>query len=363
MLRYLVVTIKRKEVSQHMQVGLIGLPQVGKTTVFDSLATSQSKKGASDIAVARVFDPRVEKLSQIFKPAKTSYAQITLVDFPGLTSQNQEKIFTQLQDMDVLVHIVRQFSAPHVPHVEGSVSGLRDAKQVFSEIILADWQLIETRITRGQAEKNPRKRAIWEKELPLLSKCKQALESEQPLFNLTFNEEEQTVLRNYALLTMKPLIVVVNTDEENDAAEDEVVDWCKSLSIPLISILGQLEKEIAELDPEEQQAFMEDAGISEPGIHRLARTIYGNMGLISFFTVGEDEVKAWTITKGETALEAAGKIHSDIARGFIRAEVVGFDTFISKGNLTELRKAGLLRLEGKEYTVQDGDIIHFRFNV
>ncbi|HHV43888.1 MAG TPA: redox-regulated ATPase YchF [Firmicutes bacterium] len=345
-----------------MQVGLIGLPQVGKTTIFEAMASAQGK-GASHMAVTKVYDPRVERLSEIFNPRKTTYAQITIVDHPGLTSQNQSQIFNKLQDMDVIVHIVRQFSAPHVPHVEGSISPLRDAKQVFSEIILADWQLLETRITRGREEKNPKKRAIWERELPVLNRCKEALEAEQPLFDLTFDEDEEAILRNYALLTMKSFIVVLNVEDVNDPADDELVTWCQDLNIPLIKVCGQLEKEIAELEPEEQADFLADAGIEQPSVHLLAQTIYDSMKLISFFTVGDDEVKAWTVRQGDTALTAAGKIHSDIARGFIRAEVVNYDTFITKESMAELRKAGLIRLEGKEYLVQDGDIIHFRFNV
>ncbi len=352
-----------------MQLGLVGLPQSGKTTLFQLLTEARGNGvyGARiEKAVVRVPDRRVDFLARLYQPRKTTYAQLEVIDIPGLVpgSEKEASVFLQsVRDTDALVHVVRAFADDNVPHLEGSIDPLRDLELIEYELLLADLDLVEKRIDRIKQGKKRN-----EAELNWLQRVKKMLEEETPISNITFSSEEQAWLRTYQFLTAKPILVALNLDEASfqDGIyphKQEILDYVGRRGIPLVLISAKLESEIAELEGEERELFMRDMGISEPGIVRLAQAAYRLLGLISFFTVGEDEVKAWTIVQGTPARKAAGKIHSDIERGFIRAEVVKYEDLEACGTMARVREKGLFRLEGKDYLVQDGDIIHFRFNV
>lgn len=359
-----------------MDIGIIGLPGVGKTSFFNLLTGAGVEAGyggraAANVGVGRVPDPRIDKLSAIFNPRKTTYATIRFIDVAGLEkSQGGQsrtaEFLNAIRTVDCLVHVVRAFESDVVPHVEGSVDPLRDLETVQNELVLTDWSLVETRLERIAKSRTKNPEAA--KEEPVLRKCMEALENNQPLRNVQFTEEEERLLVGYTLFTRKPMIVVVNLDEDQLQSgeypnKNGVEKWCQEQSVPLLAISAQVELEISQLDEDDRTLFMKDYGLTETGIERLARAAYRHLGLISFFTVGEDEVRAWTIKEGSTAKEAGGKIHSDIARGFIRAEVTSYEDFMTYGSMAALKEKGLLRLEGKDYIVKDGDIMSFRFNV
>lgn len=352
---------------------------VGKTTVYNLVTnagaeTSNFLTGKSEINVsmARVPDRRVDFLSDLYKPKRTIYAQVQFSDVPGLVRGSSQgkgvgnQFLDGIRNADLLVHVVRAFNSADVPHVDGDIDPLRDIETVDLELLFADMELIEKRIQRIQGGKKVTKENAAE--LEVLKKCYAALENETPLHRVELTEEEQKLLVNYNFLTEKKVILVVNTDEEQFKSGDypgkgELEQLAAARGIMVIQVCGLMEAEISELPPEDREIFMSDLGVDELGVERLALAVYETLGLISFFTVGEDEVKAWTIHKGTDAKRAAGKIHSDIERGFIRAEVVKYSDMAALGSMTKLKEKGLSRLEGKEYIVQDGDIINFRFNV
>ncbi|AQS59577.1 redox-regulated ATPase YchF [Desulforamulus ferrireducens] len=365
--------------STNLISGIIGLPLVGKTTIFNLLTNSEqeisnflSGKTETITASAKVPDKRIDFLANMYKPRKTTYAQIQFSEVPGLVRGASEgkgvgnQFLSAIRNADLLVHVVRAFKNQDVPHVEDDINPLRDIETIAVEILLADMDLVEKRIERIQSGKKITKENAFE--LEVLKKCLAALEEESPISQLGLSEEEKHTLRNYAFLTEKPMMLVINIDEDQFKAgtypgKEEVEKYAASKGIAVLEICGRMEMEISQLPEEDRALFMEDLGISEPGIDRLARTVYDYLGLISFLTAGEDEVRAWTIKKGTDAKKAAGKIHSDIERGFIRAEVVAFDDLVEAGSMAKVKEKGLFRLEGKEYIVQDGDIINFRFNV
>ncbi|MCR4399315.1 MAG: redox-regulated ATPase YchF [Syntrophomonadaceae bacterium] len=352
-----------------MQLGLIGLPLVGKTTLFELLAESRtSGAGRTHQAVVRIPDPRVDFLSELFHPRKTTYAQLEIVDIPGLvpgSDRGAAAFLAAVRGADALVHVVRVFEDEQVPHVEGSVDPLRDIELINYELLLADLDLVEKRLERMQAGK--KKKGSGEEQV-LLERLRSALEAEQPISTLSFSEQERAMMSAYQFLTTKPLVLVLNVGEEHLRSrsfpgQEGITEYARSHGMPLLVVSARLEAEIAELEGEERALFMQEAGIDEPGVVRLARTVYQCLGLISFFTVGEDEVKAWTIPAGTPARRAAGKIHSDIERGFIRAEVVNYQDMVTYRSMARIKEQGLFRLEGKDYVIQDGEIVHFRFNV
>jgi len=366
-------------VSTNLTSGIIGLPMVGKTTVFNLLTNSNqetsnflSGKTETITASAKVPDKRIDFLANMYKPRKTTYAQIQFSEVPGLVRGANEgkgvgnQFLSAIRNADLLAHVVRAFKNPDVPHVEDDINPLRDIETIAVEILLADMDLVEKRIQRIQTGKKITKENAFE--LEVLKKCLAALEEESPISQLGLSEEEKLTLRNYAFLTEKPMMLVINIDEDQFRqgtypGKEEVEKYAAARGIPVIEICGRIEMEISQLPEEDRAMFMEDLGITEPGIERLARAVYDYLGLISFLTAGEDEVRAWTIKRNTDAKRAAGKIHSDIERGFIRAEVVAFDDLAAAGSMARAREKGLLRLEGKEYIVKDGDIINFRFNV
>lgn len=356
-----------------LSCGIIGLPLVGKTTFFNlltgaNLETSAflSGKTTTTTGHASVIDPRIDYLKTMFNPKKTTYAQMEVVDVPGLTRGAGNEFLASVRDCDVLAHIVRGFADGQVPHIDDSIDIMRDIATIDSELLLADLQLVETRLDRI---KNTSKKKIENVlEEPTLEKCQALLEEEKPLKLLQLTHDEQEAIKHISFLTTKPLLIVVNLDEQqfssnNYPQQAEIAAYCAAHDYELITVSAQLEEEISQLPEEERQIFLEELKISESGVSRIAKVLYRGLGLVSFFTVGEDEVRAWTIPQNFPAKQAAGKIHSDIERGFIRAETVSFSQLQELGSMAAAREKGCFRLEGKEYPVQDGDIINFRFNV
>lgn len=362
-----------------LSCGIIGLPMVGKTTFFNlltgaGLETSAffSGKTATNTGHAQIPDARIDYLAQMFKPKKTTYAQLEVVDVPGLmrgASQGQgtgNEFLVAVRDCDVLAHIVRGFENDQVLHVEDNIDIMRDIATIDTELLFADLQLIETRLERIRG--GNKKKTEHPLEEPTLLKCQALLEEEKPLKLLELSEEETEALKHITFLTNKPLLIVVNLDENQFAnnqypQKSEVEAYCAEQGYELITVSARLEEEISQLPDDERDLFLAELHTSESGVSRIARALYRQLGLISFLTAGEDEVRAWTIAKDLPAKQAAGKIHSDIERGFIRAETVAFDRLQEAGSMAAARDKGYFRLEGKEYPVQDGDIINFRFNV
>lgn len=359
--------------------GIIGLPMVGKTTIFNLMTLSHTEvsnfysgKVASNVGMAKVPDLRMDKLKEMFNPKKFTQAEIKVTDVPGLVSGSSEgkgtgnKFLVDVRQVDALIQVIRAFEGS-VPHIEGSIDPIRDYNIISTELILADLQVMEgrkERLTTGKKKKNEN----YEEELALVEKCLAVLEEAKPINSLDLSEKELLLIKDFGLLTQKPMLIVVNVDEnqykKGDYPKKEELEMtAKECNYPLVVICGQLEMEIDQLSSDEKELFMEDLGISEPGINLIARSAYSLLGLISFFTVGTDEVRAWTIKNGANAKEAAGAIHSDISRGFIRAETISYEDFIKAGSEAKAKERGVFRLEGKDYLVKDGDIISFRFNV
>lgn len=354
-----------------MQLGIIGLPLVGKTTIFELLTESKTaglNNLKTNTAMARIPDARINYLSGLFNPRKTTYAQLEVVDIPGLVPGGEKTtgvFLDAVRRADALLHVVRLFSDNHSAAMD-DLNPVRDIESIHYELLLADLMMLEKRIER--IEENKKKKASMGNELDLLHKIKEALENEIPLSTIPVQAEEMEILQTYQFLTDKPVLICLNIKEDDlitgqYPGRDDLISYLQEKQLAYVEVSAEIEKEINELDGEEKEVFMQDMGLAESGVVRIARTVYHSLGLISFFTVGEDEVKAWTIYEGTPARKAAGKIHSDIERGFIRAEVVAYDELKHLGSMSAVREKGLFRLEGKEYVVKDGDIVHFRFNV
>ncbi|MDN5325370.1 MAG: ribosome-binding ATPase [Moorella sp. (in: firmicutes)] len=352
--------------------GIIGLPLVGKTTLFNLLTQAEAETSAfagrtkTNIRTAPIPDARLDFLAALYHPRKVTPATLEIIDVPGLTRGSGAAFLAAVREVDALIHVVRAFRNDSIIHVESSLNPVRDLETINAELLLADLQLVETRLERISTSKKIKPEMQAEREA--LEHCRQALEAEKPLLEAGLTEEEWQTLRHMGFLTTKPMIIVVNIDEDqlrsgHYTGEEEVRAYAEPKGLPVLTLCAELEAEIARLEPGDREDFLREMGISEPGIDRLARAIYRRLGLISFLTAGEDEVRAWTIPAGTNARAAAGKIHSDIERGFIRAEVVSFADLERCGNMNKVKEQGLARLEGKDYIVQDGDIINFRFNV
>jgi GTP-binding protein YchF len=370
-----------------VKLAIIGLSNSGKTTVFNALTGQNlettlypSVSGEPHLGVVKIPDPRIDKLAEIFKPKKITHATVEYIDYIGLTKGDVEqnrKVFDLIKDADAIVHVVRAFKDDTVVHPLNDVNPLRDVETVELELIFGDLEFVEKRLERMEEGLKKRGKKPDEREKKLLQKCREALEKEIPLRNIVFDEEEERAMKPLQFVTTKPEVVVINVGEDElgsqKAADSEKEirgyfenryrDPSLKTRHSSLSLCGKIEMEIAQLSPEEARAFLDDLGIQEPALNKLIHVSYDLLGLISFLTVGEDEVRAWTVTKGTSAHRAAGKIHSDIERGFIRAEVVHYDDFIASGSMHAARDKGLLRLEGKTYEIRDGDIINFRFNV
>jgi len=361
-----------------MKIGLIGLNQTGKTTLFDLLtgraegSGSSGGKAAANIGTCTVPDERVDFLSGIYSPKKTTYAKIELIDVAGFSvssdahSSGASKFLNDVRPCDALVHVLRAFENDSVLHDMDTIDPARDFEAVEMEMLFADLEMIEKRIGRIKAGKKVTKE--HEVELALLDRCFSCLEKGGALKNLDMSAEEQVAVRSFAFLTEKPRLAVINLDERQWESKswqnkEALEALCSPLSIPILELCVETELEISRLPDEDKQLFMEDLGIAQSGVAVLAKALYKLLGLISFLTVGGDEVKAWTVEKGTNARASAGKIHTDIERGFIRAEVVKFDSIKELRSMAKVKEKGLFRLEGKEYIVLDGDVILFRFNV
>ena len=358
-----------------MKIGIVGLAASGKTTLF-GLLTGQRVDGAQgrrDVAlvgVAQVPDPRLAALSHMYLPRKETPATVAYVDAPGMPEEHRgEAAFNlaELRAADVLMVVVRAFADDTVPHPMGSPDPLRDLRHIEQELILQDLLVVEKRLERIRRDLAKRKVPDLVLELELLERCLEILEAERPLRSVEFDPEDEKKLRGFTFLSLKPLLVVVNVGEE-EIASDPFGDatwetWLGRPKTAFTRVCATLESELAELDGADAAAFMQDLGIRDRALDRVIRESYRLLGLISFFTVGEDECRAWSVLSGTLAVEAGGVIHSDIERGFIRAEVVPHNELLEAGSLAACRQRGTLRLEGKSYLVQDGEVVHFRFNV
>ena len=354
-----------------MRLGIIGLPQSGKTTVFNALTRGHqpltTSGGRFDVhtGVVDVPDGRVDRLSALFKPKKTIYAKVTYADIAGLEGSQSAisgQLLNQLTQMEGLLHVVRCFEEANVAHPAGSVNPLRDIATMDAELLLNDLIAVERKLERLAEERKKgggRERAVIDREGLLFERFKEALSKEIPLREIELTAEDEKTLAGFGFLTRKPLLVLLNLHEGQAMPPVEYPHQHSNL----VALQGKLEMEIAQLPPEDVEVFMAEYGITELGLARVIRLSYDLLGLLSFFTVGADEVRAWTIRRGSSAYEAAGEIHTDLQKGFIRAEVIPYDELISLGGLSEAKAKGRLRLEGKEYVVHDGEIVHIRFNV
>lgn len=352
-----------------MRLGIIGFPQSGKTTLFNALTRGDAPTTASagrfevHTAVVDVPDPRVDHLSALFKPKKTIYAKVTYADIAGLEggaakSGISGQLLNQLTQMDGLIHVVRCFEDGNVPHPSGSVDPARDIAAMEAELLLNDLIAVERKLERltEERKKGGTDKILNERQTTLFTRLHGVLSAEKPLRGVEVSTEEEKFLSGFGLLTRKPLLVLLNLGEGQPPPE--VASDCQ-----VVALQGKLEMEIAQLPAEDAAVFMQEYSLTELSLYRMISISYDLLDQQSFFTVGEDEVRAWTTRRGATALEAAGEIHTDLQKGFVRAEVVACQDLLELGGMAEARAKGKLRLEGKEYVVRDGDIVHIRFNV
>jgi GTP-binding protein YchF len=350
-----------------MKLGIIGLPQSGKTTIFNALTrgdrpvTIGGGRFEVHTAVVDVPDPRVDELSHLFNPKKTTYAKVTYADIAGLEGSASGNIagplLNQLSQMDGFIHVVRCFEDENVPHSMSNIDPQRDIDDMEGEFLINDLIMVENKLERLAEElrRNSRDKGEVNREIILFERLQGALSENTPLRQVELTPDEHKIISGYGFLSSRDLLIVLNLGDGQAALEIEY-----PCQVCVVSVQGQLEMEIAQLPLDEAQMFMEEYEISEPSLNRMIRSSYDLMKLQSFFTVGEDEVRAWTVRRGAIASEAAGVIHSDLKKGFIRAEVVPYWELLALGGLSAARSKGKLRLEGKEYSVQDGDIMHVR---
>jgi ribosome-binding ATPase len=351
-----------------MKAGIIGLPSVGKTTIFNVLTqgkvstASTGRKLEPNVGIVKVPDARLDFLSSKFNPEKTTYATVEFVDVQGLMrGKGQDMALAPVRAVDALVHVVRVFEEESVAHADGAVDPERDKRNLDYELMLADIGSIEKRMERLEKDLKKQKSALLEKEFAYLQRAKAWLESEKPLREMEITEDEKKLVKGFAFLSEKPMIYVENIGETQlDLLRRPGAQQGLRPNTERTLICGKLEAEMAELAPEELRTFLADYGLTESGAERLIQATYRLLGLISFFTVGEEECRAWTITRGTNAQNAAGVIHTDLADHFIRAEVCHYADFEKYGTMHALKEKGLLRLEGKEYPVKDGDIMTIR---
>lgn len=359
-----------------MQIGLVGLQFSGKTTLFNTLSKneshSQSSKEEASIEVVKVPDERLDNCSKIFNPKKQVNATIEIFDIPGLKMSDDNKVkittgfLSAVRNNDALFYVIRAFEDDSVIHPMNSINPLRDIEFLETEFLFSDIAFLENRIEKIKKDILKSKDDRLKRELPVIEKCFAHAEQELPLRSLQLDENELKLLSGYQLLTLKPLVIAINFDEKSISKVDEEISNIKSklskLDAEFIPFFAKIELELSQMSDEDQLIFMQDYGIKESALAKILRTSYRILGLQSFFTVGEDECRAWTIKTNYTAQMAAGVIHTDFFNKFIRAEVVHYDDFVKHGSFAKCKDAGVWRLEGKEYIVKDGDILNIRHN-
>ena len=365
-----------------MKLGIVGLPNVGKSTLFNSLTKAGAESANypfctidPNVGVVPVPDARLKLLGDCYQSRKVTPAVIEFVDIAGLVKGASKgeglgnQFLANIREVDAIVHVVRCFEDPNVIHVDGSINPLRDIETIELELVFSDLEILERRISKVSRSARNDKGAA--KELTVLEKLKSHLEEGKPVKTLEFeDEDEEAMVSGYNLLTQKPVIFAANVSED-DLADDgasnpfvqEVREYAAGQNSEVFVICAQIEQEIAELDDDEKKMFLEDLGLQESGLEKLIKASYRLLGLLSYLTAGEDETRAWTIRQGTKAPQAAGKIHTDFERGFIKAEVVNYQDLLDCGSYAGAREKGLVRMEGKDYVVKDGDVILFRFNV
>ena len=363
-----------------MKLGIVGLPNVGKSTMFNSI----TKAGAEcanypfctiepNVGVVPVPDERLDELTKMYNPQKTTHAVIEFVDIAGLVKGASKgeglgnKFLSHIRETDAIVEVVRCFEDANVVHVDGDINPVRDIETINLELIFADIETVNKRLDK--ARKNLKADKKYQEEIDLLEKILQNLESGKSARAIDFNEDEKELVKDMFLLTTKPILYIANVSEnqldnmENDAYVMQVKEYAKKENAEVIPLCVKIEEELSGLEDNDKKEMLEALGLEESGLDKVIKKSYDLLGLMSFLTAGEPEVRAWTIKKGTKAPQAAGKIHSDIERGFIKAEVVSFDDLMKEGSMVAAREKGLVRSEGKEYIMQDGDIVLFKFNV
>src|SRR6516165_7611388 len=352
-----------------MQTGIIGLPQVGKTTLFQILTKAhvEAKGGqGTHVGVAKVPEPRLVELAKLYNPKKITYATVQYVDLGGVQKERMRESLASLRDVDAIAHVIRVFEDPSVPHAEGSIDPLRDATNLDLELILSDHDQVSKRLERVEKDLKKKKDPLLEHEKAVLEKCKTHLEAEKPLRELELTAEERKPIGGFLFLSQRPMLYVLNFGDDEAPGMDKAVGKHKLAALEgrpntaVVAVCGRLEAELAEMEENEAAELLASYGLQLPGLDRLIRATYDLLGLIQFFTAGEPEVRAWTIRKGDQAAKAAGVIHSDIEKGFIRAEVVRWNDLVAAGSIAAAKEKAQVRLEGKEYAVQEGDVILFR---